>query len=486
MRSFTSRVRDGARSLPLTDLHRLPGDRPDIETLLEPGELITAVELPALPLAARSTYRKVRDRASYAFALVSVAAALEVEDGRIKDVRLALGGVAHKPWRAWRGRGGAARPAGNRGRVRAAAEAELADARPLKDNGFKIELARADYRRGARRARGRRGMTIIENAKQLVQGVVQAGMAKAVALAPDSWVPGGTPDPLIRHQHGHIGKPLSRIDGPVKVPARRPSRPSSRSRAWSTPRSPTARSRRAASSSIDTEAAEAAPGVVAVMTHRNAPRLKPPPRHASTASKAAGGDDLPVMQDDRIRWNGEPIAVVLAETQEQADHANSLIRATYEAEEALTDFAAGQGEGHAQGLLWASRCTTKSAMRRQRWRPRRSRSTRPIARRDTTTTRSSSTPSPSLGRANAAHSRRLAAGRAYRLVDRADVRHRRGASGVTSPFVGGGFGGNALWQHQVLAAAAAKIAGRPVRLVLSREGVYRIVGGRAPPNSGSR
>ncbi len=89
-------------TLPLTDLHRLPGEHPEIETTLEPGELITAVELPALPFAARSTYRKVRDRASYAFALVSVAAALELDGGTVKDVRLALGGVAHKPWRAWK------------------------------------------------------------------------------------------------------------------------------------------------------------------------------------------------------------------------------------------------------------------------------------------------------------------------------------------------------------------------------------------------
>ena len=85
---------DGHRTLPLTDFHRLPGSRPDIETMLSPGELITSVELPRLPAAARSTYRKVRDRASYAFALVSVAAVLEVESGRVKDVRLALGGVA--------------------------------------------------------------------------------------------------------------------------------------------------------------------------------------------------------------------------------------------------------------------------------------------------------------------------------------------------------------------------------------------------------
>ena len=132
---------DGERMLPLTELHRLPGDTPEIETELRPGELITAVELPPLPCAAHSAYRKVRDRASYAFALVSVAAALDVADGKIADVRLALGGVAPKPWRAYKAeavlRG---QPAGEAA-FRGAAEAEIADARPLRDNGFKVELA---------------------------------------------------------------------------------------------------------------------------------------------------------------------------------------------------------------------------------------------------------------------------------------------------------------------------------------------------------
>ena len=132
----------GARTLPLTELHRLPGGHPERETELDAGELITAVELPALPGGARSTYRKVRDRASYAFALVSVAAVLEVEQGRVKDVRLALGGVAHKPWRARKAeaalRGG---PAAAQA-FRTAAEAELADAAPLRDNAFKVELAK--------------------------------------------------------------------------------------------------------------------------------------------------------------------------------------------------------------------------------------------------------------------------------------------------------------------------------------------------------
>ncbi len=134
--------RSGARTLPLTDLHRLPEDHPEHETMLEPGELITAVELPVLPFAARSTYRKVRDRSSYAFALISVAAALDLDGGTIKDVRVALGGVAHKPWRAWKAEEHLKGRPANEETFRAAADAELRDAKPLRDNGFKIDLAR--------------------------------------------------------------------------------------------------------------------------------------------------------------------------------------------------------------------------------------------------------------------------------------------------------------------------------------------------------
>jgi len=132
----------GSRTVPLADFHLLPEDHPERETVLRPGELITAVEIPALPFAMRSDYRKVRDRASYAFALVSVAAALDVQDGIVRDVRLALGGVAHKPWRAFTAeRLLKGRPA-SEVLFTAAAAAELADARPLRDNAFKAELAR--------------------------------------------------------------------------------------------------------------------------------------------------------------------------------------------------------------------------------------------------------------------------------------------------------------------------------------------------------
>jgi xanthine dehydrogenase YagS FAD-binding subunit len=133
---------DGTRRVAAEALHRLPGDRPEQDTVLRHGELITAVELPALALARRSTYRKVRDRASYAFALVSVAAAIEVEDGTIRDVRLALGGVAHKPWRAHRAEELLRGASFDEQSLTRAADAELAGAKPLTGNAFKIPMAR--------------------------------------------------------------------------------------------------------------------------------------------------------------------------------------------------------------------------------------------------------------------------------------------------------------------------------------------------------
>ncbi|MDX7952388.1 xanthine dehydrogenase family protein subunit M [Lichenihabitans sp. Uapishka_5] len=134
---------DGARTVKLTDLIRLPGGHPDVETELKPQELITAIGVPPLGFGRRSTYRKVRDRASYAFALVSVAAALDVgPDGRVRDVRLALGGVAHKPWRATTAEATLRGQPATAAAFAAAADAELVGAVPLRDNGFKIELSR--------------------------------------------------------------------------------------------------------------------------------------------------------------------------------------------------------------------------------------------------------------------------------------------------------------------------------------------------------
>ncbi len=132
--------RAGERTIPIEDLHRLPGDEPQRDTTLEDGDLITAVEVPALGMASR--YRKVRERASFAFALVSIAAALDVQDGLVHDVRLALGGVAHKPWRAWRAEEALRGAEASEEAFQRAAEAELEAAEPLRDNGYKVPLAR--------------------------------------------------------------------------------------------------------------------------------------------------------------------------------------------------------------------------------------------------------------------------------------------------------------------------------------------------------
>jgi xanthine dehydrogenase YagS FAD-binding subunit len=133
---------DGEHRIPLTEFHRLPGDRPEVDTVLPPGALITAVEIPAPPEGARSTYRKVRDRASYAFALTSVAAEVVVDDGTVSSARIALGGIAHKPWRARRVEQRLVGSPATEDSFRAAADAELEHAEPLPGNEFKVELTR--------------------------------------------------------------------------------------------------------------------------------------------------------------------------------------------------------------------------------------------------------------------------------------------------------------------------------------------------------
>lgn len=321
-------------------------------------------------------------------------------------------------------------------------------------------------------------MSIINEAKQAVRGAAMDVMEKAVALAPDSWMPGGDPDPLIRAKHGLIGASISRIDGPLKVRGAAPfaAEFALDGMLYAALMFSTVPKGRIAT--LDTAAAEAAPGVALVMTHRNAPRMKPMPLFM-TAEKAGGGDNLPIMQDDRIHWNGQPIAVVLADTQEQADHAVSLIRATYEAEPALTSYAAAKAKGTEPGLFMGQ----------------------PLqARKGDAEAAFAKAPVRVDGRyATPRHNHNAIEPHAATVMWQGDklivhdasqaVQHTAWSLGdvfgiaeeqvhVTSPFVGGGFGGKCLWQHQVLGAAAAKLAGRPVRIALSREGVYRLIGGR--------
>ncbi len=133
----------GERTIPIADFYRLPGDTPNVETNLKSGELITAVDLPAMPPTARSHYLKVRDRASYAFALVSVAAILDLSaDGKVNAARIALGGVAHKPWRALEAEKSLVGQKIDEASLQRAAEAALQGAKGYQYNEFKIELAK--------------------------------------------------------------------------------------------------------------------------------------------------------------------------------------------------------------------------------------------------------------------------------------------------------------------------------------------------------
>jgi xanthine dehydrogenase YagS FAD-binding subunit len=132
----------GERAIPIPGLHRLPGGEPQRDTVLEPAELITAVDLPPLAMAAHSRYRKVRDRASFAFAVVSIAAALDLDGDRVREARIAFGGLAHVPWRAVRAEEALRGAPADEASYARAAVAELDAAEPLRDNAFKVPLAR--------------------------------------------------------------------------------------------------------------------------------------------------------------------------------------------------------------------------------------------------------------------------------------------------------------------------------------------------------
>ncbi len=301
----------------------------------------------------------------------------------------------------------------------------------------------------------------------------------AIAPGPDGWA-GGEPDPLIRRRGGPLGAPVSRVDGGLKVrgAARFAAEVPLASMVYAALAFSTVARGRIVR--LDTAAAEGAPGVVLVMTYRNAPRMTAVPALLSPAPNGAMGDELPIMQDDRIHWNGQPIAVVLGETQEQAGHAASLIEASYEAEPAVTSFeeakrrggeqAAYAGQplslqaGDAEAALSAAAVKVDAVYR--------------------TPFQNHNAIEPEAvtlawdGDDLTVHdSTRMVSRVAWSLAQAFGLKEEQ--VHVSSPYVGGAFGSKTLWQHTVLAAAAARLAGRPVRMALSREGVYRVVGGRA-------
>ncbi len=298
----------------------------------------------------------------------------------------------------------------------------------------------------------------------------------AVPVVSGDW-PSSGQDPVGATKHGLIGAQVSRLDGPLKVQgeAMFSAEYVLEGMVYAALRFSTiARGR---ITTLDTSAAEAATGVTLVMTHRNAPKMAAPPVFL-TAPQAAFGSSLPVMQDDSIHWNGEPVAVVLADTQEQADYAASLIEIAYEShpprsfaeaknEPRIPDSLVGQPVQVSVGDAEAALADAPHSVDRTYTTPRHNHNAiEPHALTlawdgDELTVHDAS-------QGVSLHAWTFA--QVFGIEE--DQVH------VTSPFVGGGFGGKTMWAHHLLAAAAAKLADRPVRITLSREGVYRLVGGR--------
>lgn len=291
------------------------------------------------------------------------------------------------------------------------------------------------------------------------------------------WTPDGGRDPLAG-RHGAVGRALPRIDGPLKVrgAARFAAEVSATGLTYATLVNSTIA--RGMIATLDTAAAEAAPGVVLVMTHRNAPRMAPPALIMADP-QAAGSSSLPVMQDASIHWNGEPVAVVVAETQEQADHAAALVRVTYRSAPARLSFAAAASSARRPETVLGEPTVIAigDAEDALRTAPHRVDQVYRTPRYNHCAIEPHAVTCWWEGDDLVIHdatqmlhmSRYTFAGVFGIPEDRIRIH---------SPYVGGGFGGKGPWSHHVLAIAAARVSGRPVRLTLSRADTFRVVGGR--------
>jgi len=312
-----------------------------------------------------------------------------------------------------------------------------------------------------------------------LQNAIVGGVRTAMNYVPSSWLPGATPDPL-SDRRVTLGTQQSRVDGPDKVrgAARFAAEVALERLLYAAcVHSTIARGK---ISELDVVAAEAAPGVALVMTHRNAPKMALPPPIGLTNLKAAGNNILPVMQDPEIRWNGQAVAVVLAETQEQADHAASLVMVRYDAAAARTRFDDAKAHARTPDSLMIEKNRLKKgdfkaavqaaagsvdAVYRTPWH-----NHNPIE-------PNAATIFWDGDRLTVHDATQMLNGTASSLAKVFGLKDSQ--VHVSSPFVGGGFGGKALWDHQILGAAAAKLAGRPVRIALSRAGMHRLIGGRS-------
>ncbi|WP_423464824.1 xanthine dehydrogenase family protein molybdopterin-binding subunit [Promicromonospora sp. MS192] len=314
-----------------------------------------------------------------------------------------------------------------------------------------------------------------------------AGMAGTSALVVAASGPPGSASPSMRlgagrgreGGQGWIGKPLPRVDGPLKVRGAAPYAAEFTYEGMVYAALVFSTIAKGRIAELDTGATEAAPGVVFVLSHLNAPRMGPMVAFGDH-EKAAGNDRRPTMQDDRVRWNGQPVAVVLADTQEEADHAASLVRVVYEAEPATTSFAQAVANGtetavlgdwpvhveigDAEAALSAAQASVDAIYRSPH------QNHNAIEPHAVTAVWDGDELEMYDSTQSVVHN-------AWTLAQMFGIEEEQ--VHVVSPFVGGSFGGKFMGLPEVLAAAAARAVGRPVRMALSREAVYRLVGGRA-------
>ena len=306
--------------------------------------------------------------------------------------------------------------------------------------------------------------------------VLQKIMETVAQFKPDK-----APDPLI-HKHGYIGKPFSRVDGELKVKGEAPFTAEFKIENLVYAALVCSTITKGRATRIDASEAKRVPGFITIITHENAPKMKAPPlMDVNDPSKGFASSDLPVLQDNKVNWNGQPVAVVVAETLDQAEYAASLVRVEYEAETPTVSFDDLKAEavapsdilgeppevkiGDADKGLAEAEVTVDNIYRTPRYNHNAIEPHATIAawNDDGSLTVFDSTQSVNEYKKTLAEIFSL----------------KPEAVQVIAPFVGGGFGGKAgMWNNTVLCAATAKVANRPVKLALSREGVFRVVGGR--------
>lgn len=311
-----------------------------------------------------------------------------------------------------------------------------------------------------------------------VQNVVIESVQTVLGWVPAGWLPGGTPDPLVERRVA-IGRPTSRLDGPAKVggTARFAADVTMDRLSYATlVHSPITRGR---ITRIEVASAQAAPGIVLVMTYLNMPRIGTVPLVSMTDPSTAGYSSLPIMQDAEVRYNGQVIALVVAETQEQADHAASLIEVDYEVVAARTRFDEAKADARVPASILVLK-NHESIGNAELELGRSAHRVDNIYRTPPHNHNAIELHAVTVlweGKSLVLHDATQAiVSSAGALADLFGLKKEQVR--ILSPFVGGAFGGKTLWDHQIVAIAAARLAGRPLRLMLSREGVYRIVGGR--------